>query len=123
MKRAAVLALMVLLAACQRQPAPGELPKDFKLASASIDLPDDADAPPLPEVLTTNCGACHSAGMLTAQPALKPEQWAATVKKMRDVYKAPIAEGEVPAILAALQQLPAGTAAAAPATAGKTAAP
>ena len=80
----------------------------FTLTSAEIALPDDAEtlpAGPHAELVAAKCGACHSPGMLTTQPALKPEQWAATVKKMREVYKAPVSDAEVPAILAYLNGL------------------
>ncbi len=95
----------------------------FALASAEIALPDDAELlpdGPNAELVAARCGACHSPGMLITQPALKPEQWAATVKKMREVYRAPVADGEVPAILAYLDELSgakASPAAAAPAAA------
>lgn len=108
MRQAAVLALL-LLGACQRTPE-GAVGQDFALTSATITLPDDAEAWPS-EVLADHCGACHSAGMVLTQPELKPEQWAATVKKMREVYKASVAEDDVPTILAALARLPAPTAA------------
>lgn len=93
-----------------RLPAPvaGVSGGGFTLVSSEIALPDDADllpAGPNAELVAARCGACHSPGMLTTQPALKPEQWAATVEKMRAVYKAPVADAEVPAILAYLNAL------------------
>lgn len=90
------------------------------LASVSETLPAETETlPPLPgeAVVTASCTACHSAAMITAQPPLTHEQWTATVKKMREVYKAPVADADVPAILAYLaalsdrQRLPAGAAA------------
>lgn len=68
------------------------------LTSASMDLPpDEATYPEGPGVDLVNqrCLACHSAQMALVQPKLKPEQWKAIVEKMRDVYHAPIEEGEV----------------------------
>ena len=112
--------LPLVLAGCD---APAEAPENgvsgngVTLVSISETLPAETEALPAgpgEDVVTANCTACHSAAMITAQPPLKPEQWAATVKKMREVYKAPVAEADVPTILAYLdalsarQALPAG---------------
>ncbi|WBH15764.1 hypothetical protein [Sphingomonas radiodurans] len=83
----------------------------FTLTSTSIEPPaDDATFPAGPHVdlVNQNCLSCHSASMVLTQPRLKPEQWTAIVEKMRDVYKAPIAAGDVPAITAYLAGLGAG---------------
>lgn len=80
----------------------------FAFADTAIQLPPDTSALPAgpnADVVGANCTACHSATMITMQPALKPEQWAATIRKMREVYKAPIAEGDVAAIQAYLDDL------------------
>lgn len=80
----------------------------FTLASTSVDLPiDDQQYPagPHADVINANCTACHSASMALTQPALTADQWKATVTKMREVYKAPIADRDVPAILAYLTAL------------------
>ncbi|GAA0664791.1 cytochrome c5 [Sphingomonas insulae] len=89
----------------------------FTLASTSVDLPvDEATYPdgPHADVVNANCTACHSASMALTQPALSEDQWKATVTKMREVYKAPIAEQDVPAIVAYLTALPGQKAAAKP---------
>lgn len=89
----------------------------FTLASTSVDLPADEavyPAGPHADVVNANCTACHSASMALTQPTLTADQWKATVTKMRDVYKAPIAEQDVPAILAYLTALPGQKAAAKP---------
>lgn len=79
-----------------------------QLRSDSIILPEDsqsfADVGGDP-ILDHNCLACHSVTMVRYQPRLKPEQWKATVEKMRDAYGAPIADADLPAITAALTQL------------------
>ena len=81
----------------------------FTLASTSVDLPADnqmfPDAPHA-EVINANCTSCHSASMAMTQPRLSAEQWKATVTKMREVYKAPVAEQDVPAIVAYLTAMP-----------------
>jgi hypothetical protein len=61
-------------------------------------FPGDADA----EAINNNCLACHSAGMVLTQPALTSATWKAEVEKMRAQYKAPVAEEDVPAIVAYL---------------------
>lgn len=77
----------------------------FSLASTAVDLPsDDAQYPggPQADVINANCTACHSASMALNQPPLSADQWKAEVTKMREVYKAPVAETDVPAIVAYL---------------------
>ncbi|WP_010219214.1 hypothetical protein [Sphingomonas sp. PAMC 26621] len=77
----------------------------FSLASTTVDLPsDDAQYPegPHADVINANCTACHSASMALNQPPLSADQWKAEVTKMREVYKAPVAEADVPAIVAYL---------------------
>ena len=79
------------------------------LASTSVELPaDDATYPdgPHADLVNANCTACHSASMALAQPALSTDQWKAEVTKMREVYKAPVAEADMPAIVAYLTTLP-----------------
>ncbi|KAJ8135218.1 hypothetical protein OY671_011569 [Metschnikowia pulcherrima] len=77
--------------------------RGFSLASTSVDSPvDDATYPdgPHADVINANCTSCHSASMALTQPALSADQWKATVTKMREVYKAPVAEKDVDAIVA-----------------------
>ena len=90
-------------------PASSVAANGFALASTSVDLPaDDATFPagPHADVVNANCTACHSASMALTQPVLSADQWKATVTKMREVYKAPVAEQDVPAIIAYLTALP-----------------
>lgn len=60
---------------------------------------------PQADTLNTNCTACHSAEMVLYQPSLSSTQWAAVVRKMREVYKAPIAEEDDADIVSALVAL------------------
>jgi hypothetical protein len=46
--------------------------------------------------------------MVLDQPALSRETWAAEVNKMITAYKAPVAPGDVPAIIDYLTRLPSG---------------
>jgi mono/diheme cytochrome c family protein len=85
-------------------PTPAWVQDLTSLKSESIDLPlsnqqfegSGADA------INNNCLACHSADMVLNQPALPKATWEAEVRKMIDVYKAPITEGDVAAIVAYL---------------------
>jgi hypothetical protein len=88
------------------QRRPPRAPPKFAFASQTITLPASSEVLPAGqhvELVTANCTSCHSAAMMTTQPALTRAQWEATVKKMREVYKAPIADDDVPPILAYLE--------------------
>jgi hypothetical protein len=71
------------------------------LKSVTVDLPDSGRMFPGPgsDAINNNCLACHSAGMVLNQPALPKSAWQAEVTKMIQNYKAPVSEGEVPAIV------------------------
>jgi cytochrome c5 len=72
------------------------------LKSVSVDLPDsDRAIPDGPgaDALRNNCVSCHSAGMILNQPTMAKAAWAAEVAKMRNVYKAPVDEKDVPDIV------------------------
>lgn len=90
----------------QTGPAPASVSvRGFTLTSTSVDLPtDDQQYPdgPNADVINANCTSCHSASMGLTQPALSADQWAATVTKMREIYHAPVAAKDVPAVLAYL---------------------
>ena len=58
-------------------------------------FPGGADA----QVVNANCLACHSVGMVLNQPPLSQAAWQAEVTKMIKLYKAPISETNVPAIV------------------------
>lgn len=92
-----LLALLAGLAA----PRPGYAQSPVVLKSDKIDVPDrgamftgeGSDA------INNNCLACHSAGMVLNQPAMPRAAWQAEAEKMIHVYKAPIDEKDVPAIV------------------------
>ena len=74
----------------------------FPLKSTNVELPNSTRAfPPGPgqETISNNCQACHSPGMILNQPALSKSAWDAEVHKMVTVYKAPVAEADIPAIV------------------------
>lgn len=78
-------------------PAPGPV-----LTSTSVVLPDsDREFPQGPnvDVVSANCAGCHSPGMILNQPGLSKTAWEGEVKKMINVYKAPVSDADVPAIV------------------------
>ncbi len=83
-------------------PAPTQPPLTLK--SVSIDLPTGDRMFPGPgsDAINNNCLACHSAGMVLNQPAMPRAAWETEVRKMINVYKAPVAAGDVPAIVSYL---------------------
>jgi mono/diheme cytochrome c family protein len=98
--RAAILALFAL-AACSEQPK-----NKFTFADVAIRLPQDSAQFPVREgveAMNANCAGCHSTSMILLQPALTTDEWKAEIKKMREVYKAPINPAAEPAILAYLE--------------------
>ncbi len=66
-------------------------------------------------MINANCTSCHSASMALTQPALTADQWTATVTKMKEVYKAPVSEKDIPSIVDYLTALSAKQGSAAPA--------
>ena len=71
----------------------------------SIDLPADS-AQLKPSALPgfakaqASCVVCHSAEYMLYQPATAPRPyWEAMVKRMKEVFKAPIADADMPAIV------------------------
>ncbi len=89
----------------------------FVFQSASIDMPaGDRQYPGAPgdagaEAMNGNCVGCHSAGMVLNQPALTRTAWEGEVSKMINVYKAPVAAADVPAIIGYLDSTKGTTAA------------
>jgi hypothetical protein len=74
----------------------------LELKSVTVDLPvGDRMFPDGPgaDAINTNCLACHSAGMVLNQPALPKAAWADEVRKMINIYKAPVAPEDVDAIV------------------------
>jgi cytochrome c5 len=102
-RRLPALLLAAAVVAAAALSAEARAPTSLK--SVSVKLPESTRA--LPEgpgvkVATNNCLGCHSAGMILNQPALAQAAWQAEVDKMRNVYKAPVAPADVPAIVAYL---------------------
>jgi hypothetical protein len=75
--------------------------------SVSVDLPfgDRMFEGPGADVVNNNCLACHSVGMVLTQPPLSRQTWEAEVAKMRNVFKAPVANEDVTPIVDYLSKL------------------
>jgi hypothetical protein len=72
------------------------------LRSVDVEFPDPGRQFPggdEAEAINNNCLACHSAGMVLTQPHLSRAEWQSEVDKMRNTYKAPIGDADVPAIV------------------------
>jgi PBP1b-binding outer membrane lipoprotein LpoB len=95
MKRIAILSALALLAGCDNAPA-------VVFEEASIILPDDPnDLPEGPgrDAVIENCTACHSPSTMLQQPKVSREKWESIVGKMKTLYKAPVDDAAVPAIV------------------------
>ena len=75
--------------------------ENVTIPSGSRIYPGGADA----TVMNANCLTCHSVGMVLTQPNLTEATWKAEVEKMRNVFKAPINQDAVPAIVAYLAKI------------------
>lgn len=95
MRRAAIIPVLALLAACERAP-------EVTFADAAITLPTDPAAlPDLPgrDAVIANCTACHSPSTMLQQPTIPRAKWESIIGKMTEVYKAPIDQAAVPQIV------------------------
>lgn len=109
---AAALSGMFVALAISAQPAGAQdaaptavTASGITLRSVSVGLPTSDRVFPggaEAEKITANCTGCHSVGMVIRQPALTEAVWQAEVTKMRIVYKAPVADEDVSAIVAYL---------------------
>ena len=97
----AALIMVLALTACSEQPQ-----SKFAFTDVAVRLPADTATFPVREgveAMTANCAGCHSTSMILLQPALTRDEWKAEIKKMREVYKAPVDPAAEPAILAYLE--------------------
>jgi len=81
---------------------------DVTLHSVSVKLPRSDGTFPggaVADAINNDCLICHSAGMVLDQANLSRAQWQDEVNKMRDVFKAPFAAEDVPAIVDYLANL------------------
>ncbi|MGB2932350.1 MAG: cytochrome c [Methyloceanibacter sp.] len=106
MPRSRLLAIVLLGFASMPPAALAEAPLELK--SVTVELPfGDKVFPRAPgaDEVSRNCLFCHSAGMLLYQPALSKSAWIKIIDKMIDVYKAPVVEADIPAIVNYLTDL------------------
>jgi cytochrome c5 len=96
-----IIFTLALLNATSATPLTGFAQSPLTLKSVSVDLPDRGTmfSGAGSDVVNNNCLACHSAGMVLNQPALSAAAWQAEAEKMIHVYKAPVDEKDVPAIV------------------------
>ena len=73
----------------------------FEFPTAGRDFPPGPGA----DTMAGNCMSCHTPGMILNQPALTQAEWTGEVNKMVKVYKAPIEEADIPAIITYLASL------------------
>jgi hypothetical protein len=112
---------LIALPACEQRPLESKTemvnPKGPPTIDAGFFKPlsvtlNDQDEPtvtgPDREAFKSNCLSCHSADMILNQPGLSKQTWQSEVAKMRKVYKAPIADTDVPAIIAYLTSIKPG---------------
>jgi cytochrome c5 len=100
MKRRILMAALVAGAATASPLAQAKAP--IALKSVDVTLPESTRQLPSGPGLATvqnNCLSCHSVGMILTQPRMPKGAWEAEVAKMRNVYKAPVDEKDVPAIV------------------------
>ena len=95
-------ALLLIALAIPALATAAEVPKSLK-----VDLSDPGPVftGPGSDPVNANCTACHSADMVLTQPTLSKTTWQAEVTKMIKVYKATVAEEDIPAIVDYLSKL------------------
>ncbi|MET4386056.1 cytochrome c553 [Bradyrhizobium sp. F1.4.3] len=88
-------AALLTPASAQVQPAPAITSTNVELPPGDALFPGGSSA----DAINNNCLACHSADMVLNQPALSRSAWDSEVHRMIKAYRAPIDEGDVPAIV------------------------
>jgi hypothetical protein len=108
MTRAGTIAigLVALLATAAAPPPSSVTAGGVTLRSVEVQLPASDRVFPAPaDAMNAHCTTCHSPGMVLTQPALTPTAWQDEIAKMRNAYKAPVADADVAAILGYLTAL------------------
>jgi sulfite dehydrogenase (cytochrome) subunit B len=97
MSNARILTLVLAAGLLATAPAFGA-PKTITLPPDAVQL--KASALPGYEKAQANCVACHSAEYMLYQPPTAPRgYWDTMVKRMKAVFKAPIADEDMPVIV------------------------
>jgi cytochrome c5 len=91
-----ILAIAALFSALPSAAKVPTLPK-----TVAVNLPNGLEpyTGPGADAINNNCLACHSRDMVLNEPSMPKAAWEAEVAKMRNVYKAPVAASDVPAIV------------------------
>lgn len=99
-----LLSAAAVIAAATLAASTGQAETGFTFKPVNVTLPDSTRmyTGAGSDAINNNCLACHSMGMVMTQPDMTQAGWQAEVDKMRNVYKAPVAESDVPAIVAYL---------------------
>jgi hypothetical protein len=91
----ASFAALLMPTSARVQPAPAITSTTVELPAGDALFPGGSSA----DAVNNNCLACHSADMVLNQPALSRSVWDSEVRKMIKVYRAPIDESDVSAIV------------------------
>lgn len=73
----------------------------FEFPTAGREFPPGLGA----DTMVGNCMSCHTPGMILNQPVLTRAEWTGEVTKMVKVYKAPVDDADIPAIVTYLASL------------------
>lgn len=97
----ATLALTSYVSIALAEPSPKALSPAILNRTVTATLPDSQHIFPPgagAEIANSQCMICHSAGMVTRQPALSISVWKSEIIKMRTAYGAPMPEEQVDAL-------------------------
>jgi hypothetical protein len=100
--RHAIIALGTSFAALLTMPTTAWVQPAPEIESTTVELPPGDTLFPggsSADAVNNNCLACHSADMVLNQPALSRSAWDSEVQKMINIYRAPVDESDVPAIV------------------------
>ncbi len=101
MRALLTLTALVLLTGCDTAPKVVFQDASITLPGDPIELPEG----PGREAVIENCTACHSPSTMLQQPRIPREKWEAQVKKMIELYKAPVDPKAVPQIIDYMMQV------------------
>ncbi|MDD4888222.1 MAG: cytochrome c [Thiomonas sp.] len=99
-----VLGAALILGACAAAPAHALTLKTQTIALPSSTRVFPGDGPGA-KAANTYCLMCHSVGMVMNQPDLPKAAWLVEVNKMKNAFKAPIPEDQLPVIAEYLDRI------------------
>ena len=98
------LGTALILGACAAAPAHALTLKTQSIALPSSTRVFPGDGPGA-KAANTYCLMCHSVGMVMNQPDLPKAAWLVEVNKMKNTFKAPIPDDQVPVIADYLESI------------------